>query len=164
MSDPEQLARAAEPRFGVRLWVLEVTPNPDGGVTLVLGTEKEKPRGTTGLTLRCASVAQLGLKPGDEIWLDGRLVTPAQDNVPSPQTVDRERCMGQGDGLHGLCQKPATYASVMGRRCETCAEQLRRAMRSPNTLANLALGRARTEDEIAKLLVRLPERVKESAG
>ena len=54
------------------------------------------------------------------------------------------------------CQAPATHATVLGRRCTPHAEELRRAMRDPNTFINVALGRARTEEEITKLVVALP--------
>lgn len=56
-----------------------------------------------------------------------------------------------------LCQKPATYNTVHGRRCDEHAEVLRQRLRNPNTLGNIVLGRARTEEEISKLIVKLPE-------
>lgn len=73
--------------------------------------------------------------------------------------IDTSRCMAQQDDapLGALCQEPATHNSLMGRRCARHAEELRRSLRNPNTLGNLlAGGRARTEEEIAKLVVELP--------
>ena len=73
--------------------------------------------------------------------------------------IDRSRCMAPHDEstLGGpRCQEPATHITVLGRRCIRCAEDLRRAMRDPNTFINVVLGRARTEEEIAKLVVPLP--------
>lgn len=53
------------------------------------------------------------------------------------------------------CDKPATHASILGPRCDNCAESLRGVMRDPNTVLNVVHGRARTEDEISKLVKRL---------
>jgi len=36
----------------------------------------------------------------------------------------------------------------MGPRCPRHAEELKRALRDPNSIANMLLGRARTEEEI----------------
>jgi hypothetical protein len=45
----------------------------------------------------------------------------------------------------------------MGRRCARHAEELRAALRDPNTLGNvLAGGKARTEEQIALLVRELP--------
>ena len=50
------------------------------------------------------------------------------------------------------CGKPATYTTILGPCCSACAELLRASMRSPNTLANVIAGRARTEEEIERLV------------
>lgn len=51
------------------------------------------------------------------------------------------------------CGKPAVYDTPLGPRCEACSEEFRRMARDPNTVINiLAGGRARTEEEIARLL------------
>ena len=74
--------------------------------------------------------------------------------------IDRSRCMAPKNRseLGGpRCQEPATHDSVFGRCCEVHAEELREALRSPNTVGNLLTGgRPRTEDEIARLVVELP--------
>lgn len=73
--------------------------------------------------------------------------------------IDVTRCMASADGELGgpRCQELATHESVMGRRCTRHAEELREALRNPNTLGNvLTGGRARTEEEIARLVVELP--------
>ena len=57
-----------------------------------------------------------------------------------------------------LCQDVATHDTVMGRRCARHAEECREALRNPRTLGNvLAGGRARTDEEIARLVVELPK-------
>ena len=70
--------------------------------------------------------------------------------------IDCERCMAPADRnvLGGArCQKVATHTGVFGALCETCAELERRMYRNPNTLGNMiAGGRARTEEEIARLV------------
>jgi hypothetical protein len=43
----------------------------------------------------------------------------------------------------------------MGRRCARHAEELRQSLRNPHTLGNVLTG-ARTEEEIARLVVALP--------
>jgi hypothetical protein len=74
--------------------------------------------------------------------------------------IDPSRCMSRRDGelLGGaLCQEPATHDSIMGRRCARHAEAMRRSLRDPGTLGNVfAGGRARTEEEIARMVVELP--------
>ena len=75
--------------------------------------------------------------------------------------VDRNRCMAPRDrSTFGgpRCQAPATHDSaIVGRLCTAHAEELRQALRNENTLGNvLAGGRARTEEEIARLVVELP--------
>jgi hypothetical protein len=73
--------------------------------------------------------------------------------------IDPTRCMAPSNrsDLGGpRCQKPATHATVLGRRCAVHAEELRQSLRDPNTLGNvLAGGRARTEDEIERMVVKL---------
>ena len=55
------------------------------------------------------------------------------------------------------CQAPATHDTIHGRRCAPCAEILRASLRDPHTLGNvLAGGRARTEEEIALMVVAIP--------
>jgi len=57
------------------------------------------------------------------------------------------------------CGKPAQFVTFPDRRplCAGCAEELRQAMRDPDTLGNVfAGGRARTEEEIARLVQQLP--------
>lgn len=95
--------------------------------------------------------------------------------MSEPQKIDTSRCMAQieeqqrtlpSSPLEALkfifkhrtfCQAPATHLGHLGRRlCEVHAEELRKALRNPNTLGNiLAGGRARTEEEIARMVVRL---------
>jgi hypothetical protein len=74
--------------------------------------------------------------------------------------IDTSRCVSlrPGEPIGGArCQAPATHDSVLGRRCDCCAEVLRQALRRTNTLGNvLTGGRARTEEEIARLVVALP--------
>lgn len=73
--------------------------------------------------------------------------------------IDTSRCMARRDDadLGGeRCQEPATHATVMGRRCTRHAEALRRAFRDSRALCNAVLGRARTEEEIARVVVELP--------
>lgn len=72
--------------------------------------------------------------------------------------IDRNRCMASGDGAIGghRCQAPATHNSNHGRLCARHAEDLRCALRKPNTVGNILTGRARTEEEIARLVVELP--------
>jgi len=73
--------------------------------------------------------------------------------------IDRSRCMAPRDEstLGGpRCQEPTTHVTVLGRRCTRCAEELRRAMRDPHTFINVALQRARTEEEIDRMVVALP--------
>ncbi len=78
--------------------------------------------------------------------------------------IDRARCTApRDDGITGLlvgplCQEPATHETVSGRRCARHAEAMREAMRNPNTLGNVLGGkRARTEEEIARLVRELPK-------
>ena len=66
--------------------------------------------------------------------------------------------MASKDGTLGAprCQETATHLSHVGRRCEKHAEELRQALRNPNTLGNiLCEDRARTEEEIARIIVPL---------
>jgi hypothetical protein len=74
--------------------------------------------------------------------------------------IDRSRCMAPHDPaqLGGpRCQEPATHATALGRRCTRHAEAYRDALRNPRTLGNvIAGGRARTEEEIARMVVELP--------
>jgi len=74
--------------------------------------------------------------------------------------IDRTLCMAPRDRsvLGGpRCQAPATHDTVMGRRCTPHAEEMRRALRDPDTFGNLLAGaRARTEEEIARMVVELP--------
>lgn len=72
--------------------------------------------------------------------------------------IDPDRCMAKRDGtpiFGGVrCQEPATHATVLGRRCAHHAEELRQALRDPNTLINV-LGRkgACTEEQIDRAVV-----------
>ena len=50
------------------------------------------------------------------------------------------------------CSKPATYSTPLGYRCTECADHMRADARNPNTLMNVIAGRARTEEEIEKLI------------
>jgi hypothetical protein len=73
--------------------------------------------------------------------------------------IDPFRCMALRDGEPtggARCQEPATHQSAFGRRCARHAEQLRRTLRSPNAFCNVMLGRARTEEEIARAVMELP--------
>ncbi len=75
--------------------------------------------------------------------------------------IDRTRCMAKRDGTSFFsaerCQEPATHRSAInGCLCAYHAEKLRQAFRNPNTLGNILTGgRARTEEEIALLVVEL---------
>jgi hypothetical protein len=78
--------------------------------------------------------------------------------------IDPKRCTAPLDGglvgmLTGpLCQEAATHQTLSGRRCARHAEELRQAFRNPKTLGNvLAGGGARTEEQIARLIVELPK-------
>lgn len=65
--------------------------------------------------------------------------------------------MRDGDPIGGLrCQEPATHETIMGPHCARHAEKLRRALRNPRSLINVVLGKARTEEEIARAVVELP--------
>lgn len=76
----------------------------------------------------------------------------ATPDVPGQTFIDRIRSLGGP-----RCQEPATHETVMGRRCARHAEELRQALRDPRTLGNILAGdRARTEEEIARLVVELP--------
>jgi len=72
--------------------------------------------------------------------------------------IDRARCMASHDGALGgsRCQDVATHDTVLGRRCRPHAEELRRALRGSDTLGNVLVGRARTEEEIERMIVELP--------
>jgi hypothetical protein len=50
------------------------------------------------------------------------------------------------------CGKPAIYSTPLGYRCAVCIELFKTAARSPNTLANVMAGRARTEEEIEAMI------------
>ena len=74
--------------------------------------------------------------------------------------IDHSRCTApQNSGELGgpRCHARATHDSIVGLRCAKHAEDLRCAFRNPNTIGNIVAGnRARTEAEIAKLVVELP--------
>jgi len=74
----------------------------------------------------------------------------APPDVPGQTFIDRLRSLGGP-----RCQEPATHATCMGRRCARHAEELRQSLRNPHTLGNVLTG-ARTEEEIARLVVALP--------
>jgi hypothetical protein len=63
-----------------------------------------------------------------------------------------------GIGIGGpRCGKPAVYRSLLGYRCEACAELFREAARNPNSVMNLLAGGApRTEAQIDAMLHRIP--------
>lgn len=75
--------------------------------------------------------------------------------------IDRTRCMAPRNGEEfggSRCQESATHSTYLGRRCAHHAEAIRRAMRNSNTLANVLNGkRARTEEEITRLVKELPK-------
>lgn len=76
----------------------------------------------------------------------------APPEVPGQTFIDRIRNLGGP-----RCQEQATHMTVMGRRCARHAEELRQSLRDPHTLGNVLAGnRARTEEEIARLVVELP--------
>ena len=84
-----------------------------------------------------------------------RCMAPREEppDVPGQTFIDRLRSLGGP-----RCQAPATHETVMGCRCARHAEELRRALRDPHTLGNVLAGnRARTEDEIARLVRPLSE-------
>jgi hypothetical protein len=71
--------------------------------------------------------------------------------------IDRARCTALlEDAMFGgpRCQELATHDSFVGHRCARHAEELRRALRSPNTLINIRRG-PRSESEIAQMVVEL---------
>ena len=73
--------------------------------------------------------------------------------------IDRRRCMAPKDPseLGGpRCQTAATHEAHVGRLCATCAASLRQSLRDPNTLGNVIFGRARTEEEIARIVAEIP--------
>jgi hypothetical protein len=76
--------------------------------------------------------------------------------------IDPTRCMAACNPKEfggPRCQAQATHDSIFGRLCDPCAELLRQRARDPSTTINIVSGRrARTEDEIAKLVYRLQER------
>lgn len=55
------------------------------------------------------------------------------------------------------CREPAAYETPLGERCEGCIEKYREAMRSPNNMMNIMLGRPRTEEEIEQSIRRITE-------
>lgn len=69
--------------------------------------------------------------------------------------TDLCRCLASRDGSLGgpRCQEEATHNSFMGRRCARHAEELRESLGK----------RARTEEEIAKLVVELPAVIRADA-
>lgn len=68
--------------------------------------------------------------------------------------IDETKCMASADGSLGgpRCGAEPTHDTWVGPRCTKHAEHLRTALRSPSSVANMMLKRARTEDEIAKLV------------
>lgn len=50
------------------------------------------------------------------------------------------------------CGAPATHEGFWGDLCERCAELSRERARNPLTMINVMAGRARTEEEIARLI------------
>lgn len=83
-----------------------------------------------------------------------RCMAPREEppDVPGQTFIGKIRSLGGP-----RCQEPATHETVMGRRCAHHAEELRQSLRNPHTLGNvLTGGRARTEEEIARLVVALP--------
>lgn len=77
--------------------------------------------------------------------------------------VDPERCMASTEGgfkgifLSPLCQAVATHETPSGRRCARHAEELRQALRSPNTLLNVLAGERLSEEQIDRMIVELPK-------
>lgn len=83
-----------------------------------------------------------------------RCMAPREEppDVPEQTFIDKIRSLGAP-----RCQEPATHETVLGRRCAHHAEELQQSLRDPNTLGNVLAGRrARTEEEIARLVVALP--------
>lgn len=73
--------------------------------------------------------------------------------------IDRGRCMALRDGepLGGeRCQAPATHDTVFGRRCERCAENLRRSLRDPHAFMNVLRGGPFSEKRISEMVKELP--------
>ncbi len=50
------------------------------------------------------------------------------------------------------CGKPATFSTPLGYYCDDCIERFRAVCRSPLSMINVIAGRARTEEEIARLI------------
>lgn len=76
--------------------------------------------------------------------------------------IDTSRCMAKHDDAPLFsatrCQEPATHQTVMGKRCARHAEELKIALRDPLTVGNVIAGnRARTEEEIDRMVVLLPK-------
>jgi hypothetical protein len=72
--------------------------------------------------------------------------------------IDLKKCTAaRNDGELGgpRCQEPATHVTSIGYRCDLHAEELRRSLRSSNTVIAAIKGRAFTEEEISDLIVRL---------
>jgi hypothetical protein len=82
-------------------------------------------------------------------------------SVETRAAIDPARCMAALDPKEfggPRCQTPATHNSIVGRLCDRCAELFRQQLRDPMIAINQVSGRrARTEDEIATLVRRLPE-------
>lgn len=53
------------------------------------------------------------------------------------------------------CGDPATHWSQLGPRCTKHAEELRAALRNPNAIINLSVGRGRSEKEIERFVKEL---------
>lgn len=77
--------------------------------------------------------------------------------------IDPKRCTAPVEGgfrgilLGPLCQEEATHETPSGRRCARHAEELRRALRSPNTLLNVLAGKRLSEAQIDRMIVELPK-------
>ena len=56
------------------------------------------------------------------------------------------------------CNEPATHTAYGGDKplCPKHAEEMRAALRSPDSLGNVMAGRARTEEEIAGMVREIP--------
>lgn len=73
--------------------------------------------------------------------------------------MDRTKCVARRDGeplfSTARCGAEATHYSHVGRRCARHAEELKAALRSPNTLGSILHGGAFSEEEIARIVVPL---------
>lgn len=85
------------------------------------------------------------------------LIQQMEEPIAQARRNDRRQRYWAASLSSSPAKEPATHNSPLGRRCARHAEELREALRNPRALGNvMAGGRARTEEEIAELVVGLP--------